>query len=48
MSKEGIVYLLTIWNIHRYAWWLNLIGDAISFCSNTCIYSTCTNLEINK
>ena len=28
--------------------WLNLVGDAISFCSNTCIYSICTNLEINK
>ena len=28
--------------------WFNLVGDAISFCSNTCIYPICTNLEINK
>ena len=42
------IYTYTVPRFMGLGRWLNLVGDVISFCSNTCIYSICTNLEINK
>ena len=42
------IYTYTVSRFMGLGRWLNLVGDAISFCSNTCIYSICTNLEINN
>ena len=42
------IQLYTVSRFMGLGRWLNLVGDAISFCSNTCIYSICTNLEINE
>jgi len=42
------IYSYTVSRFMGLVRWLTLVGDAISFCPNTCIYSICTNLEINK
>ena len=43
-----ILYMFCFLGLWGWVRWVNLVGNAISFYSNTCIYSICTNLEINK
>ena len=43
-----IIYTYTVSRFMGLGRWLNLVGDVICFCPNTCRYSICTNLEINK
>ena len=38
-----IIYTYTVSRFMGLGRWLNLVGDAVQ-----CIYSICTNLEINK
>ena len=47
LSIVSYIYILRALGLGR---WLNLVGDVMSFCSNTSIYAIYiyTNLEINK